>query len=84
MAISPDGNLLATTGKTGAVTVWDLTTGRETRTLAGRSSHEVLSVVYSPDGNSLLSADANETRKTWDVATGQETERRKGGTGQAH
>jgi WD40 repeat protein len=75
-ALGPDGTKLATAGRSGVVTIWDLTTG--TRRLI--EAHERGWVVaFSPDGRAVASAsekaDAGPGRgevRFWDPDTGKE------------
>jgi WD40 repeat protein len=79
VAFSPDGRLLASgsCGKfdshgtciQGEVKLWDVTSGRETRTLSGHTDW-VNSVAFSPNGQFLASGSDDKTIKLWDVATG--------------
>jgi WD40 repeat protein len=73
VVFSPDGKHLAATGFArgdGAIWVWDATTGKELRTLAGRNAAG--SVVFSPDGRFLASYERDTPTVTlWDRDTGQ-------------
>jgi dipeptidyl aminopeptidase/acylaminoacyl peptidase len=69
VAFSPDGKILATGSKHGAVKLWDTGPGRVRVALQGHTS-EVYSAVFSPDGETLASGSGDETVKLWDVATG--------------
>jgi len=51
--------------------LWDLTTGRELRTLTGHTN-DVSSVAFSPDGKYALSGSWDQNIKLWDVETGKE------------
>jgi WD40 repeat protein len=72
VAFSPDGSRLASAGADRKVKVWDVATGRETRSLDGHTSG-VVSVAFSPDGSRLVSASDDRTVKVWDAGTGRET-----------
>ena len=78
VAFSPDGRLLAF-GSCGGhrfgdcvrgdITLWDVASGREVRTLTlkGHTS-DVNSVAFSPDGKLLASVSSDGTIKLWNVA----------------
>jgi WD40 repeat protein len=77
VAFSPDGRLLAT-GSPGATAarVWDVTTGRLVRAVAGSAS--VRHLAFSPDGKTLATAHGqggargNGSVQLWDTATWKE------------
>ena len=71
---SPDGQVIASSDRSGAVKIWDLPTGRELQTLR-YSSAEVCSVRFSPDGLILATAGQDRTVRLWDVKTWQELAR---------
>ena len=70
VAFSPDGKTLASGSWDDTIKLWDVATGKETRTLAGQTAY-VLSVAFSPDGKTLASGSEDDTIKLWDVATGK-------------
>jgi WD40 repeat protein len=70
VAISPDGNTLATASFDKTIKLWNLATGEQIRTLSGHSD-EVISVAISPDGNTLATASFDKTIKLWNLATGE-------------
>lgn len=70
LALSPDGNLLATGGYDQKIKLWNLATGQETRTLQGHNG-AVFGLSFRKDGKVLASASGDSTIKLWDVATGQ-------------
>lgn len=65
VALSPDGRHVAAAGTDG-VRIWDLSEGREARTLKG--SKWATALAWSPDGGCLASAWGDIT--LWDVAKG--------------
>jgi WD40 repeat protein/tRNA A-37 threonylcarbamoyl transferase component Bud32 len=71
LAWDADGGRLAAAGADGAVTVWDVLTGKEAATLSGRKA-AVSSVAWSPDGRRLASAGEDGTVSLWDTTAGQE------------
>ncbi|MEU6424272.1 BTAD domain-containing putative transcriptional regulator [Microbispora sp. NPDC046973] len=68
LAFSPRDRLLATTGPSGDLVVWDLARDREVRALRTRQG-SVLDVAFSPDGRSIATAGADRTVKLWDTRT---------------
>jgi WD40 repeat protein len=70
VALSPDGKLLATGGKTGRdvqVIVWEVASGKEVATFAF-PSHSVEALTFSPDSR-LVAAAVADLAVVWDVAT---------------
>jgi len=73
VACSADGKLLAAGRKDKTITLWDMATGTEVRTLTvdkGPYSGPVRYIVFSPDGKRLASNSSDLTIKLWDVETG--------------
>jgi WD40 repeat protein len=71
-AVSPDGQLIATTGSDSEVKLWNAATHAPSGVLSGTflGAH---SVAFSPDGDRLASgSDEREAVKLWDLATQQD------------
>ena len=58
-------------GNDNTITIWDLSTGEELRTLTVDLNWSVNSVAISPDGQTLVSG-GDDTITIWDLSTGQE------------
>lgn len=80
LAFSPDGRWLATGGGVGSlraspaerqIKLWDVTSGRELRTLSGHTDR-VLDLSLSPNGKQLASVSSDGSTRIWDTQTGQE------------
>ncbi len=68
MALSPDGAVIATGGK--SVKLWDARTGKLRRELTGHLKR-TQSTVFSADGRVLVSGGNYGTTNVWEVATGR-------------
>jgi WD40 repeat protein len=68
MALSPDGSIVATGGK--SVKLWDVRTGKLLRDLHGHLKR-TQSIAFSADGRLIVSGGSYGTTNVWDVATGR-------------
>jgi WD40 repeat protein len=69
LALSPDGNHLATCGNDRVVYLWNPTTGEKQRELTGHAT-EVFGVSFATDGQSLFTGDLDGHVKQWSLADG--------------
>ena len=70
IALSPDGQTLATASDGKTVKFWQVQTGDCIQTLPHYTS-KVWAVAFSPDGQLLATASDNKTVKLWAIATGE-------------
>jgi serine/threonine protein kinase len=70
VAISPDGQTLASDAENTTVKLWNLQTGELLHSLSEHSKC-VLSVAISPDGQTLASGSEDKTIKLWNLPTGK-------------
>jgi WD40 repeat protein len=68
IALSPDGSILATGGKT--IKLWDMRTGKLLRELSGHLK-KTQALAFSADGRLLVSGGSYGTTNAWEVATGR-------------
>ncbi|MGB8852319.1 MAG: protein kinase [Pirellulales bacterium] len=71
LAVSPDGQRLASAGTDGCVRIWNVSTGGCEAELAAHES-AVYSVAFAPDGATLASASRDRTARLWDTTTWKE------------
>ncbi|MBI5058023.1 MAG: caspase family protein [Nitrospirae bacterium] len=77
VALSPDGQTLASGGEDEIVILWGLSAGEKLKTLKGHSDH-VTSLSFSPDGQTLASGSKDKTIILWNVASGEKVKTLKG------
>ena len=65
------GKILASGSEDKTIKLWDITTGKEIRTITGHSD-SVHALAISPDGKILASGSNDKTVKLWDLQTGKE------------
>ncbi|MFB2893410.1 trypsin-like peptidase domain-containing protein [Aerosakkonemataceae cyanobacterium BLCC-F50] len=70
VAISADGQTIASGLADGNIKLWNKNTGKELRTLAGHSS-TIDALAISPDGQILASGSRDKTVKIWNLQNGQ-------------
>lgn len=70
VAYSPDGRLLVSAGDGNAVALWEASTGKLARTLAGHTE-SLRAAAFTADGRLLATGDYEGTVILWDVGGGQ-------------
>ncbi len=80
LAISSDGQLLASGTESGLVNLWDLSTAQVKTTLVGHVER-IEGLAFSPDGQQLASASYDDTLAIWDVTTGKQSHKLVGHNG---
>lgn len=74
MALSPNGQLLATAGLGGEIILWDTSSGETLYTLTNHTT-TIWSIAFSPNNVWLVSGDEDNNARVWEVATGREVRR---------
>ncbi|KAF4905507.1 Vegetative incompatibility protein HET-E-1 [Colletotrichum viniferum] len=69
LALSKDGEMLASPSATGEVRLWNTKTRKHEKTLAGHTG-KIQTLAFSNNGNKLASASEDETIKIWNPSTG--------------
>jgi WD40 repeat protein len=72
MAVSPDGKILASSDWKPTLRLWNTTTGKPLRSLAGWDEFGSACLVFSADGRRLISVSRQGKLQVWEVATGKE------------
>ena len=72
VAVSPDGQTIASCGNDHMVKLWSSSDGKHLKTLEGHESH-VYNIAFHPDGMHLVSGDLKGIVKDWDLARGTVT-----------
>ncbi|MBW4620537.1 MAG: protein kinase [Cyanosarcina radialis HA8281-LM2] len=68
VAISPDGQMLASGSEDYKIKLWDLNTGQEMFTLAGHTNF-IRAVAFNPHGETLVSSSDDKKIKYWNLKT---------------
>jgi WD40 repeat protein len=71
VAVSPDGNLLATAGNDNLVKLWNAADGAAVQSLEGHA-HHVYNVAFHPTRPVVISGDLKGVVREWDIASGEE------------
>lgn len=70
VAYSPDGKILASGGRDGAIALWDAQTGELLRNFKGHS-HGINAIAFSPDGTQIATGSGDNTIKLWSLPDGE-------------
>jgi WD40 repeat protein len=71
MAVSPDGNVLATADSHAMIRLWRVADGQQLLSWDGQCPGWTRALAFSPDGKTLISGSDDKSVKLWDVSTGQ-------------
>jgi WD40 repeat protein len=83
VALSPDGETLASGGTDRTVKLWDLATGQLRHTLTGHGN-SLRGMAFSPDGKTLASGGLDRTVMFWDTVTGHQLRILQGHSGEVY
>jgi len=71
IAYSPDGQVVASSGRDNMIRIWDAATGKELHCCVGHTD-QLIGLTYAPDGKTLVSAGLDHTIRIWDPNSGKE------------
>jgi WD40 repeat protein len=77
LAISVDGQTLVSGGQDKAIKVWDLQTGKLSKTLQSDSG-EIQDLAIAPDGKTVVSGSGDRMVRIWDITSNQRPQMLKG------
>lgn len=80
IALSPDGQILASSGLDNTIKIRNLRTNQFSYTLTGHSGN-IYAIAISQDGHTLVSGSADQTIKVWNLQTGEVLRTIDGGSG---
>jgi WD40 repeat protein len=88
LVFSPDGKMVASpvlgngqnlpggaAGTPNALTLWDVSTGKEVRSITLKPEHGFTSFAFAPNGRTLAAENPDQTVSLWEVASGKERAR---------
>ncbi|HUS00015.1 MAG TPA: WD40 repeat domain-containing protein [Pyrinomonadaceae bacterium] len=75
--ISRDGKTLVAAGTDGIIRIWDVESGKVSKTITGHTN-SVYVAVLSPDEKRIASSSRDTTVRIWDAASGRELKRLEG------
>jgi WD40 repeat protein len=70
LGLSPDGQILATSGGDGRVPLWETATGNPVGPVLQHKGY-VAAIAFRPDGKAVLTGSSDRTAQLWDTATGK-------------
>jgi WD40 repeat protein len=78
IVLSSDGKALAWWDRSQVLTLWNVTAGKEIKSIEIDGETPVLAMAFAPDGASLLTYGSDGTMRRWAVPSAQQTETVKG------
>ncbi|MGL5062810.1 MAG: WD40 repeat domain-containing protein, partial [Microcoleus sp.] len=70
VALSPDGQILATGDSRGEIRLWETSNHQPIATLTGHTNW-IFALAWSPDGQTLASSSLDRTVRLWDISNGR-------------
>ena len=69
--VTPDGGKLISADRSGAIRIWDATSGDLLLIFAETHAHAVTTLAVSPDGRHVVSGSHDSSVKLWEIASGR-------------